>query len=46
MRAAEAEYGWKLDFAPIVSIWRGGCINRARFLPKIIDANAREFTAR
>ncbi len=38
MRAAEAEYGWKLDFASIASIWRGGCIIRARFLQKITDA--------
>jgi 6-phosphogluconate dehydrogenase len=42
MRAAEAEYGWKLDFASIASIWRGGCIIRARFLQKITDAYARD----
>ena len=38
MRAAQTEYGWKLDFASIASIWRGGCIIRARFLQKITDA--------
>jgi 6-phosphogluconate dehydrogenase len=42
MMAAEAEYGWKLDFASIASIWRGGCIIRARFLQKITDAYTRE----
>ena len=42
MRAAEKEYGWKLDFASIASIWRGGCIIRARFLQKITDAYTRD----
>jgi 6-phosphogluconate dehydrogenase len=42
MRAAESEYGWKLDFASIASIWRGGCIIRARFLQKITDAYTRD----
>jgi len=26
MRAAQTEYAWKLDFASIASIWRGGGI--------------------
>ncbi len=38
MRAAQAEYGWQLPFAKIASIWRGGCIIRARFLQKITEA--------
>jgi 6-phosphogluconate dehydrogenase len=38
MVAAQAEYGWKLDFGTIASIWRGGCIIRARFLQKITEA--------
>ena len=42
MRAAETEYKWKLDFASIASIWRGGCIIRARFLQKITAAYARD----
>jgi 6-phosphogluconate dehydrogenase len=42
MRAAQSEYGWKLDLATIASIWRGGCIIRARFLQKITDAYTRE----
>ncbi len=41
MREAQNEYKWKLDFAAIASIWRGGCIIRARFLQKITDAYTR-----
>ena len=29
---------WKLDLGGIASIWRGGCIIRARFLDRITDA--------
>jgi 6-phosphogluconate dehydrogenase len=42
MRAAEREYGWKLDLASIAGIWRGGCIIRARFLQKITAAYERD----
>ena len=42
MRAAEKEYGWKLDLGSIAGIWRGGCIIRARFLQKITDAYSRD----
>jgi len=38
MREAQREYGWELDFATIASIFRGGCIIRARFLQKITEA--------
>jgi len=38
MRAAQAEYNWKLPFGQIARIWRGGCIIRARFLQKITEA--------
>jgi 6-phosphogluconate dehydrogenase len=31
-------YGWNLNFEDIASIWRGGCIIRARFLNRITDA--------
>jgi 6-phosphogluconate dehydrogenase len=41
MREAQREYNWKLDFAAIAGIWRGGCIIRARFLQKITDAYMR-----
>jgi 6-phosphogluconate dehydrogenase len=38
MREAQKEYDWKLDFATIAAIFRGGCIIRARFLQKITEA--------
>lgn len=41
MRQAQIEYCWKLDFASIARIWRGGCIIRARFLQKITEAYTR-----
>jgi 6-phosphogluconate dehydrogenase len=41
MREAQKEYKWKLNFAEIAAIWRGGCIIRARFLQKITDAYTR-----
>ena len=31
-------YNWNLNFGDIASIWRGGCIIRARFLNRITDA--------
>jgi 6-phosphogluconate dehydrogenase len=40
MALAAAEYGWKLDLGAISTIWRGGCIIRARFLDRIKDAYA------
>ncbi|MBK1706451.1 NADP-dependent phosphogluconate dehydrogenase [Halochromatium glycolicum] len=42
MRAAQAEYGWTLDFGEIARIWRGGCIIRAVFLQKITEAYRRD----
>ncbi len=42
MKAAEDEYGWKLNFGEIAMIWRGGCIIRAGFLQKIKEAYDRE----
>ncbi|MEI8197319.1 MAG: NADP-dependent phosphogluconate dehydrogenase [Phycisphaerae bacterium] len=41
MREAQNEYKWKLDFAAIAGIFRGGCIIRARFLQKITEAYTR-----
>jgi 6-phosphogluconate dehydrogenase len=38
MREAQREYKWKLNFGEIASIWRGGCIIRARFLQRITEA--------
>ncbi|MFO0282744.1 MAG: NADP-dependent phosphogluconate dehydrogenase [Acidobacteriota bacterium] len=41
MRAAQQEYNWRLPFAEIARIFRGGCIIRARFLQKITEAYLR-----
>jgi 6-phosphogluconate dehydrogenase len=40
MTMAAAEYGWNLDLGAISTIWRGGCIIRARFLDRIKEAYA------
>ena len=42
LRAAADEYRWPLDYGAIASIWRGGCIIRARFLQDITDAYAQQ----
>ncbi|MFG6199367.1 NADP-dependent phosphogluconate dehydrogenase [Nonomuraea sp. JJY05] len=42
MAAASREYGWDLDLGAMATIWRGGCIIRAKFLDRIraaYDAN-------
>ncbi|GAA0975329.1 NADP-dependent phosphogluconate dehydrogenase [Acrocarpospora macrocephala] len=33
--AASEEYGWNIDRGAMATIWRGGCIIRARFLDRI-----------
>ena len=38
MRSMSARKDWQLDLGGIASIWRGGCIIRARFLGRITDA--------
>jgi 6-phosphogluconate dehydrogenase len=38
MRAMSDKKGWQLDLGGIASIWRGGCIIRARFLNPITEA--------
>jgi 6-phosphogluconate dehydrogenase len=40
MAEASREWSWDLDFASIASIWRGGCIIRARLLQTITRAFA------
>ncbi|RQW81612.1 MAG: NADP-dependent phosphogluconate dehydrogenase, partial [Methylococcus sp.] len=40
--AASALYGCNLNFGDIASIWRGGCIIRARFLNRITEAYRRD----
>jgi 6-phosphogluconate dehydrogenase len=41
MRAASDEYGWNVDPGTLATIWRGGCIIRARFLDRIKQAYER-----
>jgi 6-phosphogluconate dehydrogenase len=40
--AASHQYNWNLNFGDIATIWRGGCIIRAKFLNRIVDAYARD----
>ena len=35
LAAAGSEFGWDLDLGSLATIWRGGCIIRARFLDRI-----------
>ncbi|MEU6749335.1 NADP-dependent phosphogluconate dehydrogenase [Spirillospora sp. NPDC046719] len=35
IQAGSAEYGWDIDSGAMATIWRGGCIIRARFLDRI-----------
>ncbi len=38
MAAASEAEGWQLDLGAMATIWRGGCIIRARFLDRIREA--------
>jgi len=38
LAAGSREYGWDLDLGAVATIWRGGCIIRAKFLDRIKDA--------
>ena len=40
LAAASKAYDWNLDMGSLATIWRGGCIIRARFLNRIRDAYA------
>ena len=42
MAAASRQYGWNLTLGDMATIWRGGCIIRARFLDRIREAYAAE----
>jgi 6-phosphogluconate dehydrogenase len=42
MAAAADTEGWKIDLGSMATIWRGGCIIRARFLDRIREAYDRE----
>ncbi|OLR93036.1 NADP-dependent phosphogluconate dehydrogenase [Actinokineospora bangkokensis] len=36
--AGAEQYGWTIDLGAIAKIWRGGCIIRAQFLNRIVEA--------
>jgi 6-phosphogluconate dehydrogenase len=38
MTAASEQFGWNLKLGGIATLWRGGCIIRARFLDRIREA--------
>jgi len=40
--AASKQFGWNLNFGDIATIWRGGCIIRAKFLNRIVEAYKRD----
>jgi len=40
--AASTTYKWNLNFGDIATIWRGGCIIRAKFLNRIVEAYGRD----
>src|SRR5690242_13792364 len=42
IQAGDAEYGWDIALGALASIWRGGCISRAKFLDDIRAAYAAE----
>ncbi|AYY11858.1 NADP-dependent phosphogluconate dehydrogenase [Actinobacteria bacterium YIM 96077] len=42
IREASDEYGWGVDLGQMATIWRGGCIIRARFLDRIREAYDRD----
>ena len=35
---AAREYGWEIDLGGLASIWRAGCIIRARLLDRVVEA--------
>src|SRR5438094_2224003 len=39
---AGMEYKWNLNLSDIATIWRGGCIIRAKFLNRIVEAYQRD----
>src|SRR5712691_5582977 len=42
LRSGSAEYKWNLNLSDIATIWRGGCIIRAKFLNRIVEAYQRD----
>ena len=42
IRVASQQYGWDVDEGAMATIWRGGCIIRAKFLDRIKEAYDRD----
>jgi 6-phosphogluconate dehydrogenase len=42
LRSGSTTYDWNLNLSDIATIWRGGCIIRARFLNRIVEAYKRD----
>jgi len=42
LHAASTTYNWNLNLSDIATIWRGGCIIRAKFLNRIVEAYQRD----
>jgi 6-phosphogluconate dehydrogenase len=42
--AGAEKYNWKIDKGAVATIWRGGCIIRAQFLNRIVEAYAKDAT--
>src|SRR4030095_7410116 len=42
LRSGSAEYKWNLNLSDIATIWRGGCIIRAKFLNRSVEACNRD----
>jgi 6-phosphogluconate dehydrogenase len=40
--AGAKEYGWEIDKGAVAKIWRAGCIIRAKFLDRIVEAYERD----
>src|SRR6187401_344092 len=42
LRSGSTTYKWNLNLSDIATIWRGGCIIRAKFLNRIVEAYKRD----
>jgi 6-phosphogluconate dehydrogenase len=42
LRSGSTDYKWDLNLSDIATIWRGGCIIRAKFLNRIVEAYQRD----
>jgi len=42
LRSGSTTYEWNLNLSDIATIWRGGCIIRAKFLNRIVEAYQRD----